>query len=181
MLRYILNDYTKLRTKTENLLFLVCVTVLALLLMFLFPNLSENFITSLIASFSIFIGFLFNLMVMLSNMVKEIVIKDNEPESKKENKKLKLKVIEKGLKIISYSIFIALLSIIFILVYSGDWTNCYKLVTTHPKLTIYFKHTFIFITYFIILNFIYSIYEILKITHILLQKEIENKNKELSK
>ena len=176
---YIFSDYFKLKSVKCKVVTLFILLILAYVLCYLFPNLSENFITSLIASFSIIVGFLFNLMVMLSNMVKEIFVTTAEPKSRIEYKKLKLNVIKKGLSIISYSVIIALFSLIMVLLYSGDTSKYYKIVDVYHLNVLNFKYLFIFLIYFMILNFIFSIFEILKITHILLQKEIDNKNKEL--
>ena len=181
MIGIILRDYYKAQEKVDIVLLVLLVLIFTPFLTFMFPRLSENFVTALIASFSIFIGFLFNLLLMLTNMVKEINLEHGEPQSRKEFKQLKLDVIKKCLMIISASILFSVINIISMLFNSCDWSNIFTFIQRTNIFVIVAETIFIGATYFFILLFVHSLYCILKITHILLQKEIELKNKELSR
>ncbi len=180
MIGIIIKDYCSEYTKCEIITKLVVSVLLAIFLVYLFPNITNTFISTLIATYSIFVGFLFNLIIMLSNMAKDIKIESNEPKSRADLKLVKLKVVKKCLKIISGSILIAICNIILMLINILDFNTMNAFIQKYVIANIIFKMLFTGITYLFTILFIISLYNILKITHILLQKEVEIKDKELN-
>ena len=74
MFRIIIKDYCKEHSIIEIIVELIFAISIAILLAYIFPNITNTFISTLIAAYSIFVGFLFNLIIMLSNMAKDIKI-----------------------------------------------------------------------------------------------------------
>lgn len=177
MFKNILIDYIKEHTHNELLLLIFISIILSIFFATLFTRFSDIFVSSLMAVYSIFAGFLFNLMVMLSNMAKEITISNAEPQSRTELKKMKLQVIERGLKIISASILFAIINIVLMLLYLLNW-QFIKYIKINLNIVCILQHIFIGIVDFFIIIFLNSLYKILNITHILLQKDIELKFKD---
>ena len=180
MFRIIIKDYCKEHSIIEIIVELIFAISIAILLAYIFPNITNTFISTLIAAYSIFVGFLFNLIIMLSNMAKDIKIEQNEPKSRSKLKLVKLKVIEKCLKIISGSILIAVCNIILMLFHILDFNTINFHIQRHFMISEILMVIFSGITYLFTILFIISLYSILKITHILLQKEVEIKDKELN-
>lgn len=179
MIKNVFFDYYKEHTHKEKILLFTITIIISFILTFLFPSFSSDFVSSLIAAYSIFIGFLFNLVIMLANMAKDINVEINEPRSRTNLKNLKLDVIERGLKIISASILIAVINIIFMLIHVLDWVFIELFFEKYFLIFKIFNCCFIFLSYFFLVLFLDSLCKILKITYILLQKDVELKRKEL--
>lgn len=166
-------------TKKYPLFKLLFLIFLAVLLTCFIPTIPEKFVNALIASFSIFTALSFNLLLLLIDMIKGINTNINI-SSRKNFQNLKLDVINKCLKIISASILFAITDIIFLLLISCDLKKMTDLIQINT-ITIILKKSLIFLTYFFIMLFFDSLYSILKIMHILITKEVDNKKNEFNK
>ena len=166
-------------TKKHPLFLLVLLILLAMLLTFFIPIIPEKFVNALIASFSIFTALSFNLLLLLIDMIKGIDT-NISIKSREELQKLKLKVMNKCLKIISASILFSITDIILLLLISCDFKKLTDLININV-ISIIVNNLLIFLTYFFILLFFDSLYSILKIMHILITKEVDNKKNEFNK
>lgn len=166
-------------TKKHPLFLLVLLILLAILLTFFIPIIPEKFVNALIASFSIFTALSFNLLLLLIDMIKGIDT-NISIKSREELQKLKLKVMNKCLKIISASILFSITDIILLLLISCDFKKLTDLININV-ISIIVNNLLIFLTYFFILLFFDSLYSILKIMHILITKEVDNKKNEFNK
>ena len=166
-------------TKKHPLFLLVLLILLAILLTFFIPIIPEKFVNALIASFSIFTALSFNLLLLLIDMIKGIDT-NISIKSREELQKLKLKVMNKCLKIISASILFSITDIILLLLISCDFKKLTDLINI-KVISIIVNNLLIFLTYLFILLFFDSLYSILKIMHILITKEVDNKKNEFNK
>ena len=166
-------------TKKHPLFLLVLLILLAILLTFFIPIIPEKFVNALIASFSIFTALSFNLLLLLIDMIKGIDT-NISIKSREELQKLKLEVMNKCLKIISASILFSITDIILLLLISCDFKKLTDLININV-ISISVNNLLIFLTYLIILLFFDSLYSILKIMHILITKEVDNKKNEFNK
>ena len=177
MIMLVLKEYYC--TKKHPLFLLVLLILLAILLTFFIPIIPEKFVNALIASFSIFTALSFNLLLLLIDMIKGIDT-NISIKSREELQKLKLKVMNKCLKIISASILFSITDIILLLLISCDFKKLTDLININV-ISIIVNNLLIFLTYFFILLFFDSLYSILKIMHILITKEVDNKKNEFNK
>lgn len=166
-------------TKKYPLILLVLLILLAILLTFFIPIIPEKFVNALIASFSIFTALSFNLLLLLIDMIKGIDT-NISIKSREELQKLKLEVMNKCLKIISASILFSITDIILLLLISCDFKKLTDLINI-KVISIIVNNLLIFLTYLFILLFFDSLYSILKIMHILITKEVDNKKNEFNK
>lgn len=166
-------------TKKHPLFLLLFLIILAILLTFFIPIIPEKFVNALIASFSIFTALSFNLLLLLIDMIKGIDTNINI-KSREDLQKLKLEVMNKCLKIISASILFSITDIILLLLISCDLKKLTDLVNVNIISTVV-NNILIFLTYIFILLFFDSLYSILKIMHILITKEVDNKKNEFNK
>ncbi len=166
-------------TKKHPLFLLVLLILLAILLTFFIPIIPEKFVNALIASFSIFTALSFNLLLLLIDMIKGIDT-NISIKSREELQKLKLEVMNKCLKIISASILFSITDIILLLLISCDFKKLTDLININV-ISISVNNLLIFLTYLFILLFFDSLYSILKIMHILITKEVDNKKNEFNK
>ena len=166
-------------TKKHPLFLLVLLILLAILLTFFIPIIPEKFVNALIASFSIFTALSFNLLLLLIDMIKGIDT-NISIKSREELQKLKLEVMNKCLKIISASILFSITDIILLLLISCDFKKLTDLINI-KVISIIVNNLLIFLTYLFILLFFDSLYSILKIMHILITKEVDNKKNEFNK
>lgn len=125
----------------------------------------KNQITNIIAAISILGGFLFNLLAIIYNSMENL-----ERDSQKS--KIKQKYIKEIHSNISYNILLALFSVIFLIIYNIELTpSC---------LTDIIEKSLIFINGFLLISFILTILMVLNRVYILLNKNIEDKNKPIS-
>ncbi len=173
----VFKEYYNLKEKPKILL--VCFIVFSLLLTYFLTNIPEKFVNTLIASFSIFTALLFNLILLLIDMLKDIN-SNIDITSQKNLQELKVDVIDKCLKIISASIMFSITDIILLLFISFDYSKLLNIINNNLIITL-IKYSLYFFTYFFILLFFNSLYSILKIMNILISKEVENKKNEFTK
>ena len=165
-------------TKKYPLILLILLILLAILLTFFIPIIPEKFVNALIASFSIFTALSFNLLLLLIDMIKGIDT-NISIKSREDLQKLKLEVMNKCLKIISASILFSITDIILLLLISCDFRKFNDLINN--IISFFVNNLLIFLTYLFILLFFDSLYSILKIMHILITKEVDNKKYEFNK
>lgn len=170
----VLKEYYKTK---EHPIWLFCLLIsIAVILTYAMPYIQDKFISTLVASFSIFTALLFNLLLLLIDMIKSVK-SDDAIESRKRNQKIKLSLLEKCMKIISASILFSIIEIVLLLLLSYDYSKfvIIKKLTIICTIAEYFL---LFLTYLFILLFINSLYSILEKMHLLISKEIYNKNEE---
>lgn len=167
-------------TKKSPLILLILLILLAILLTFFIPIIPEKFVNALIASFSIFTALSFNLLLLLIDMIKGIDT-NISIKSREDLQKLKLEVMNKCLKIISASILFSITDIILLLLISCDFRKFNDLINNINIISFFVNNLLIFLTYLFILLFFDSLYSILKIMHILITKEVDNKKYEFNK
>lgn len=167
-------------TKKYPLILLILLILLAILLTFFIPIIPEKFVNALIASFSIFTALSFNLLLLLIDMIKGIDT-NISIKSREDLQKLKLEVMNKCLKIISASILFSITDIILLLLISCDFRKFNDLINNINIISFFVNNLLIFLTYLFILLFFDSLYSILKIMHILITKEVDNKIYEFNK
>lgn len=162
--------------KDHPILLFVSLSCIAVILTYIIPCIQDKFISTLVASFSIFTALLFNLLLLLIDMIKGVK-SDDRIESRKRNQKIKLKLLEKCMKIISASILFSIIEIVLLLLLSCDYS---KFIMFENRTIIYtiVRFFFHFFTYLFILLFINSLFSILEKIHLLISKEIENKNED---
>ena len=173
----VFKDYCNMKEKP--IILLVCFIIFSLLLTYFLTSIPEKFVNTLIASFSIFTALLFNLILLLIDMLKN-TSSNIDITSRKDLQEIKLGVIDKCLKIISASIMFSITDIILLLFISFDYSNVLNIINNN-LIVILVKYSLYFSTYFFILLFFDSLYSILKIMNILISKEVENKKKEFTK
>ena len=167
-------------TKKYPLILLILLILLAILLTFFIPIIPEKFVNALIASFSIFTALSFNLLLLLIDMIKGIDT-NISIKSREDLQKLKLEVMNKCLKIISASILFSITDIILLLLISCDFRKFNDLINNINIISFFVNNLLVFLTYLFILLFFDSLYSILKIMHILITKEVDNKKYEFNK
>lgn len=167
-------------TKKYPLILLVLLILLAILLTFFIPIIPEKFVNALIVSFSIFTALSFNLLLLLIDMIKGIDT-NISIKSREDLQKLKLEVMNKCLKIISASILFSITDIILLLLIACDFRKFNDLINNINIISVIINNLLIFLTYLFILLFFDSLYSILKIMHILITKEVDNKKNEFNK
>lgn len=119
-------------------------------------------ITNIITAISILGGFLFNLLAIIYNSMENL-----ERDSKKS--KIKQKYIKEIHSNISYNILLALFSVVFLIIYNIEMNpSCSSVIL---------EKVLIFINCFIIISFLLTILMVLNRVYILLNKNIEDKNK----
>ena len=176
MFMQILKEYYS--TKEKPIILLVFLLISSILLIFFLPTIPEKFLSALIASFSIFTALLFNLLLLLINMIKNINFK-TDIKSRKDFAKLKLDLMKKCLKIITASIFFSISDIVLLLIIALDYHRLIELI--HNDIVILCLKLLIhFMTYLLMLLFFNSLYATLKIMHMLIKNEVENKEKEIN-
>ena len=158
----------------------ILLILLAILFTFFIPIIPEKFVNALIASFSIFTALSFNLLLLLIDMIKGIDT-NISIKSREDLQKLKLEVMNKCLKIISASILFSITDIILLLLISCDFRKFNDLINNINIISFFVNNLLIFLTYLFILLFFDSLYSILKIMHILITKEVDNKKYEFNK
>lgn len=167
-------------TKEYPLILLFLLILLAILLTFFIPIMPEKFVNALIASFSIFTALSFNLLLLLIDMIKglntNICIKSRE-----DLQRLKLDVMNKCLKIISASILFSITDIILLLLISCDFRKFNNSIDNIGMISVILNNSLTFLTYLFVLLFFDSLYSILKIMHILITKEVDDKKNEFNK
>lgn len=167
-------------TKKYPLILLILLILLAILFTFFIPIIPEKLVNALIASFSIFTALSFNLLLLLIDMIKGIDT-NISIKSREDLQKLKLEVMNKCLKIISASILFSITDIILLLLISCDFRKFNDLINNINIISFFVNNLLIFLTYLFILLFFDSLYSILKIMHILITKEVDNKKYEFNK
>jgi len=118
-------------------------------------SLSENIISILITAFSIFAALLFNLLILIYDIIQR---------SKKDVNKLKIKFIKEIYANISFSILVSIVLVFFLLSICFIETNQMWVLLIPLQ----------FVIYYFTLLFLLTLLMILKRIHVLLSKEIED-------
>lgn len=148
-------DYgTKKISKTDVFIFVIIPLILSIGFVYFFADISGNLANILFTIFSIFVGLLLNLLLLIYDLTKKFDISEK-------NLKLKSKFLQEIFANISYSIFISIIIIFFLLV---------SLIKVG-----YVPHIASLLVYFAVTNFFLTILMILKRIHILLFKEFSPK------
>lgn len=183
----------------DIILFLIFPAILAYALMIYNIDLTNNIIIILVTSFSIFAALLFNLLLLIYDIVSKSngkkfnrngedsnessVTPSNSSSNGKEKKKKTLSLKERLLKEtyinISYNITIAIISIIFLLVIYlmlETMETAKEGASAYPTLLHVFKYVIpllSFFVYYFLIQFMLTLFMILKRIHVLLSKEFE--------
>jgi len=145
------NDTNKI-SKRDIALFIFGPVIVSIIFCYFHISLSENLVNILIAAFSIFVGLLLNLLML----VYDIVNKNYEAANVKKTE-LRRKFLKQIFSNISYTVFI---SIIIVL----------SLLLTFPD-NFFIKSISTLISVFLMTQFLLLLLMILKRVHILLSKE----------
>ncbi len=122
----------------------------------------QSQITNLIAAISILGGFLFNLLAIIYNSMENL---------KKDSRKsrIKQKYIKEIHSNISYNILLSIFTVIFLIIYNIDFDlGC---------ITTYINKALTLLNSFLIVSFLLTLLMVLNRVYILLNKNIEDKNK----
>ena len=139
----------------DILIFFLLPILLSLLLLIFGQYLNDNLITIFVTSLSIFAALLFNLLLLIFDIV-------NKEDHKNDKSTLKIRYLKEIYSNISYSILISIIAIIALLVAYID-----------IPLT-YLNFVLGFISYTLIIQFLLTLFMVLKRVHILLSKEFQN-------
>lgn len=115
---------------------------------------SENVVEILVTSLSVFAALLFNLLLLVYDIVKKA--KKDEPFAE-----LKTQFLREINANVSYSILVSMLAVVILLI---------SLIGTSNRLL---QITIAFLVYFLLANFIVTLFMVLRRIHILLSKEFE--------
>lgn len=183
----------------DIILFLIFPAILAYALMIYNIALTNNIIIILVTSFSIFAALLFNLLLLIYDIVSKSngrifnrnddgsnessVNPSNSSSKGKEKKKKALNLKERLLKEtyinISYNITISIISIIFLLIIYlmlETMETAKEGASVYPTLLHVFKYVvplLSFFVYYFLIQFMLTLFMILKRIHVLLSKEFE--------
>lgn len=151
------------KSKADGFLFLVIPLLVATLLLITGHALKENLITILLASYAILTGLLFNLLVLVFDLIR----KEAEPQNVEEAVKLDWRQKQKLLKETFASISFCVLE--------GITLSVAALGALLPWGCL--KNTFSFLVYAVTVNFALTLLMILKRIHKLLGAEIDSSTK----
>ncbi len=138
----------------DFVVFLLFPLVIAGCLTYFLCALNKDLINTLITSLSVFAALLFNLLLLIYDIVKKANPSDSFAE-------LKTRFLREIYANISYSILISMLAIILLLVSSLNVSNHF------------FQTALTYLVYFLLGNFILTLFMILRRVHILLSTEFE--------
>jgi hypothetical protein len=153
-LRTLVNEHSGKISVGDYVLFFVLPAIVALLLLWLKGVFGPNVGGILITAFSIFAALLFNLLLLVYDIVK-----------KTDEISLKRRFLKQIYSNISYAVFISIALIIFLLAYFVSMTSDRLLVP---------RYVLAFFVYTLSGNFVLSMLMILKRIHILLAHEFES-------
>lgn len=154
--RTLVHDSDGSRSDWDIAMFVGVPLIASAALLFVKGVFGQNIGGVLITAFSIFAALLFNLLLLVYDIVKK---------SEKAATGLKARFLKQVYSNISYSVFISIALIVILL--------AYFVVMSSPRL-IYVKNGLAFLVYFLSANFILTMLMILKRVHILLSKEFED-------
>jgi hypothetical protein len=148
------DDATGRRMKSDYFLFFGLPLVLALFLLFILRlSLDQGAVGILVTSLSIFAALLFNLLLLIYDVVRKVGSGTGE---------LKQRFLSQIYSNISFAILISLLSIIVLLgAYFGLNGSCFALATS-------------FAVYYLVSLFVLTLFMILKRVHVLLSREFDD-------
>ena len=149
-----LKDYRTNKYKIGDfILFFVTPLFFAVIFPYFNILLTHNLISILITSLSIFAALLFNLLLLIYDIVQK---------SKNENR-LKIKFLKEIYSNISFCILIAIWAVVFLILISISDSRCSTLIFL----------SFNFIAYYLMVLFLLTLFMVLKRIHVLLYKEVE--------
>lgn len=152
----------------DFVLFFLFPFIISAILICVHSKLTDTFINLLVVSLSIFAALLFNLLILLYDIIKKEQPKDKE-EGQKENIKLKMIFLKQIYANISFCIFIAMIAIILLIVSSVNITNTQSFSLNATKI----GDVLAFFIYALLFLFILTLLMVLKRVHILLSKEFQ--------
>ncbi len=149
-------------------IFFVLPLIATIILIFKDFSLKDELVQILITSFSIFTALLFNLLLLTFDIVKKNITVNSNEENKKENaedksefdvlQKIKILLLKEIYANISYSILMSILCLVFLMLTQVEIKGIYLIIIK----------AFIF---FISINFLGTLFQILKRIHSLLSNE----------
>jgi hypothetical protein len=149
------DEQTKKYKAGDFILFLIVPLGLGLVILFGFDiRIDTGAINLLVTSLSIFAALLFNLLLLIYDIV-------NKEEKTDQRSSLKRRFLGQIFANISFSIFISITAVIFLLIAVADFNN------------IYIEDALNLIIYYLVSLFILTMFMILKRVHILLSNEFE--------
>jgi di/tricarboxylate transporter len=156
-----LRDYdTKGRNIGDITLFYVIPFIVAVVLAVLKIDLHKDLVNLLVTALSVFAALLFNLLLLVYDVIKKTGDATNL-------EKLKREYLKEIYTNISYSIFVSILSIIFLLTSLLNFGAIKSFCCTSEVRT-----TLMIAAFFLLVNFLLTLFMILKRIHVLLSKEM---------
>ncbi len=156
------NYNTNKYSLVDFILFFVVPFIISGSLIYFNFKLTDSFINVLITSLSIFAALLFNLLLLIYDIIRK-------KDASVNNKKLKTEFLEQIYANISFCIFIAIIAIIFLIISSLTVTNSETISLNAAKL----RTVLALFIYSLLFMFILTLFMILKRVHILLSKEFQ--------
>jgi hypothetical protein len=148
------DDATGKRMISDYLLFFGVPVLVALSLVLTVDlSLNKEAVALLVTSLSIFAALLFNLLLLIYDVVRKIG---------RESEELKAEFLSQVYSNISFAILVSILSIIVLLVAYFDLDGSWFALSTS------------FVVYYLVTVFIFTLFMILKRVHILLSREFED-------
>ncbi len=143
------NDNTGKPGRSDYFLFLILPLAVSMVLIYFELLIKENLIESLIAALAIFVGLLFNVIVIIIDTIRKSVQND-----------VKSRLLKEVLTNISFTIFLSLVTIIVVL--CTLFTNIYLQFTANA------------VTYFLLVEFLITMLMVLKRMYALFKHEMDN-------
>lgn len=150
-----LKDYRTNKYKVSDFfLFFGLPLFIAIFFAYFKISLTQNLISLLITSLSIFAALLFNLLLLIYDVVQK----------SRDGNSLKIKFLKEVYSNISFCILIAILAVVILILIS---------IFNNNRSVLFIYQIFNFIAYYLIILFLLTLFMILKRIHILLYKEVE--------
>lgn len=162
-LKTLRNFRTKKISKTDITLFYIMPLVLSYLLINHGVNLKDQ-VSNLITSVSIFGGFLFNLLAIIYTQIDKLA----QDISTNSLKRIFVNEIHVN---IAYNILLSIIIILLLFIYISINFKI-DMNTTKGLAYFYLERSFVFINYFLLINFILTLFMVLYRVYILLKKEV---------
>jgi len=167
-----LKDYGRTRVSRFDLFFFFTFPLLASLILVLFRiQLNKDLVNLLITAFSIFAGLLFNLQVLMFDVIGKISNFDKRSDTLSTNQSInrRITILQSVSMNISFEILVCILGVLF-------------LAISTLSSNLYFQKIFSVIGFYIVILFALTLMMVLKRVHVLLvdevkiQKEIINRH-----
>jgi len=160
-----LRKYGKKRMSiSDAFTFIIIPLVCASYLLYKNLSLTEGTINTIIAALSIFAGFLFNLLAIVFGLMDKIKINAEGDE-------LKEKLVKEVHSNISYNILLSVLTILMLFLCLYKFKGQFDIDFKESSFSLKYASVVNFATYFLLVNFLFTLLMVIKRVHILMKKE----------